>query len=147
MKSTIYFAVARFVIAVTLLASGTSKISNPFRFLMNVYDYEIFSEQGGWVVAIFLPWVELLLGAVLLLDILAEGALLITLLMGLAFVAVQLWAIGSGLDISCGCFQGLNSEIRVGPATLLPGVTLILISAVGLSLKRSANNTSQNTEK
>jgi len=93
-------------LALLLLWAAVSKLGNPTDFLGSLYAYELpLPRDFTKVVAVVLPWVELLCGLLLLGRVWAESAL--WLLGGLLIVFLtatgQAW--GRGLQISCGCFD------------------------------------------
>lgn len=99
-------AVGRWLLAGLLLWAAVSKLANPTEFLGSIYAYELPLPRGFLrLVAIALPWIELLCGLFLLLGIWPESVLVtITGLLGIFVVATaQAWV--RGLRISCGCFD------------------------------------------
>ena len=65
--------------------------------------------------AILLPWVELYVGACLILGIFVDGATLLSIGMMVMFVVALTQAIGRGLDIECGCFKQEGSRVGLDP--------------------------------
>jgi hypothetical protein len=98
-----------------MLWAAVSKLANPTDFLASLYAYEL-PLPRDWIkiVAVVLPWTELLCGLLLLGRQWMETALLVTTALFAVFVLAtgQAWA--RGLDISCGCFDmsilGLTAE-------------------------------------
>jgi hypothetical protein len=78
------------------------------------------------LVAMTLPWAELLVGICLLGSIFIGGALLFSMTMGVMFTFVLSWAIYHGLDISCGCF-GAGSH-QIGYTTLIRAILITIFS-------------------
>jgi hypothetical protein len=97
-----------------------------------VYGYEIVGPKLGMLVAMTLPWAELLVGVCLLGSIFVGGALLVTIGMGAMFTFVLSWAIYHGLDISCGCF-GAGSH-QIGYNTLVRAILITIFSMLAYLL-------------
>ncbi len=106
------------------LYSALPKIRRPYDFLSDVYNYEIVGPKLGLLVAMTLPWLELLAGICLLGGIFVGGALLLSAGMAAMFTFVIGWALYQGLSISCGCFGS-------GAGTI---TYLTLIRAIGILL-------------
>lgn len=114
-------------LAVVLLHSGLSKISNPYLFLSSVYGYELLSAKAGQAVAIVLPCLELVLGVCLLGRLLLDGSLAVSTVLFATFTGVQFSAVSRALDIPCGCFGGLMNE-EVSHATVARAGMLLAAS-------------------
>ena len=100
------FTLIRWLLGGLLLWAAVSKLSNATDFLGSVYAYRLpFSQPFLKLVAVVLPWMELLCGLMLLANHWSESALVCTLgLMGIFLLATgQAWV--RGLNISCGCFD------------------------------------------
>ena len=96
----------RGALAFLLLWAAVSKLGHPTSFLGSLYAYDLPLPRGLLkVVAVTLPWVELLCGLLLLARVWTESALLLLgALMSIFLLATgQAWA--RGLQISCGCFD------------------------------------------
>lgn len=118
----------RLVLGGMFLISALPKIRQPYDFLGDVYGYEIVGPKMGMLVAMTMPWAELLVAICLLGSIFVGGALLVSMAMGAMFTFVLSWAIYQGLDISCGCFGAGTSQI--GYWTLIRAIFIMLFSAI-----------------
>lgn len=97
---------ARLTLGITLLVAGGLKLGNPRGAARAVQGYEVLPFEMAAYVGYALPWIEVIVGVLLVLGLFTRvNALLGTLLM-VAFVAgiAQAWA--RGLTIDCGCFGG-----------------------------------------
>lgn len=121
-----------------LLLSSLPKIRQPYDFLGNVYGYELVGAKLGMLVAIALPWLELVLGLCLISGLFLSGALLGCIILMGTFVFVQSFALHRGLAISCGCFQTGGTDM-IGYGTLIRTVLLLMAAVLGyvLLLSRS----------
>jgi uncharacterized membrane protein YphA (DoxX/SURF4 family) len=129
----------RVVLGGVFLYAAYTKLRHPWMlFAMSVDSYQMLPEWGVTLVARVLPWLELALGALLILGIglryVATGAS--ALLAG--FFLLMLRSYSQGLGIDCGCF-GFGEKL--GVRTLLRDGALVafsLVIMVGAFLKRRA---------
>lgn len=95
---------ARVAIAGVFVLYGGSKIPLLEGFAASIHNYRLVPVEFENIIAITLPWIEVLAATALLTRRwLAGGALLSTAMIVMFLVAV-VSAIGRGLDINCGCF-------------------------------------------
>jgi uncharacterized membrane protein YphA (DoxX/SURF4 family) len=122
-----YFLVfVRLVLGFVFIYSGIEKISDLNSFAIAVTNYKMLPGYLVNLFAIFLPWIELSAGLLLLFGIaVKENAFIIN-----SFLIVFIFAIGisiaRGLNIDCGCF-GTQSSSKVGFIKLVENLLLFLI--------------------
>jgi len=105
--------VAQVVTGVLMIGAGLAKIGNPAGFAAQVHNFQLVPVAVENLIAICLPWIELVAGMALVLAIRARaGALLSTALLAVFTLAVMI-ALARGMDIECGCF-GTADASRVG---------------------------------
>ena len=127
-------ALSAFVLVVRLglgfmfIMSSMPKIRQPYVFLGSVYGYELVGPKMGVLVAMVLPWVELLAGVCLVGGVFVGGALLASMGMGVLFTFVLGYALWHHLDISCGCFSS-SAAGKVSYLTLIRAMVITLLSA------------------
>ena len=98
--------VARLGLAAVFLVSGVLKAVDPDAAYVAVRAYDVLPKAGVALVAGILPWLEVVLGLLLLVGLatrvvaVASAGLLVVFIAGV----VQAWA--RGLSIDCGCFGG-----------------------------------------
>ena len=102
-------------------------IYQPYDFLSSVYNYELVGPKLGMLIAMTLPWLELLVGLCLVGGIFVSGALLASVGMTAMFTFVLASALYQGLEISCGCF-GLSSPETIGYSTIIRACVILLFS-------------------
>src|SRR5439155_23085067 len=91
----------RLAVGAVFIWTGLAKLQQPYEFLGAVYNYELVDPQTGLWFAAILPWLEVGVGASLVLGIWSQGgALLAVFLFGL-FTVAQASAAGQGLKIPC----------------------------------------------
>ena len=70
-----------------------------------IYNYQILPGALINLAALILPWLELLLGLLLILGRWLRPAVILTNLLLVAFFGALLYNLARGLDIHCGCFS------------------------------------------
>lgn len=100
---------ARLVLAAVFLYAGWDKAWHPGEFAAQVAAYRLVPAALVTLVAVWLPWLELLAGACLALGLLAESSALLLGLLSLTFGAGATSALVRGLAIDCGCFSTRSS--------------------------------------
>ena len=97
---------SRLILGGVLIVAGALKIGNLQKSAMSVRAYEMLPI---WLANFFgyaLPWVEIGIGALLVLGVAVRmmGALGALIMLGFIIAIAQAWA--RGLSIDCGCFGG-----------------------------------------
>ena len=101
-----YFVViARVVLGAIFVYASFDKMANPEAFLKAIHNYKILPVQLENPLAIFLPWMELITGLLLIVGKWQKACLLIYNILMIIFVIALSQALIRGLDISCGCFS------------------------------------------
>lgn len=95
----------RLTLAAIFLAAAPQKILNPADFAVSVQSYLILPDQLVNAVALVLPWLEILLAAMLLCRIWMGSALILSNLLLAVFLAAIFSAHLRGIDLDCGCFS------------------------------------------
>jgi len=102
--------VFRTVLGGLFLVSGVAKILDPIRFLFTLREFRLFPGVIEPLLALFLPWLELVLGLLLVLGLFTRTSALLLACLNLLFLAAILSVILRGIEIDCGCF-GLLADI------------------------------------
>jgi uncharacterized membrane protein YphA (DoxX/SURF4 family) len=98
--------VARLFLGLVLIYAGFSKVGRPLTSQRAVQAYEIFPmDLAGWI-GLALPFLEIVLGILLVLGLFTRVAAVVSTVLMVAFIIgiSQAWA--RGLTIDCGCFGG-----------------------------------------
>ena len=103
-RRKIHFLAARIILGGIFVYASVDKILQPAAFAEAVYNYQILPDSLINLTAIFLPWIELILGGCLITSIWLPGAALIANSLLVAFTGALLFNLARGLDIHCGCF-------------------------------------------
>ncbi len=95
----------RWILGITFIYASYYKILSPADFAKMVYGYNLFPEVLINLIAIVLPFVELISGLCLLLGIYPRSAALIINGLLLAFIIILIINIIRGYEFDCGCFS------------------------------------------
>jgi len=95
----------RWILGITFIYASYYKILSPTDFAKMVYGYNLFPEVLINLIAIVLPFVELISGLCLLLGIYPRSAALIINGLLLAFILILTINIIRGYEFDCGCFS------------------------------------------
>ncbi len=104
-RSTIFLLVIRLILGGVFVYASVDKIIHPAAFAEAVYNYQILPDALINLTAIVLPWLELILGAFLILGLWLPGAALLCNLLLITFFGALVFNLARGLDIHCGCFS------------------------------------------
>ncbi|MBA4372571.1 MAG: hypothetical protein C0402_06875 [Thermodesulfovibrio sp.] len=100
----------RGIVGGIFLISGLAKISDPVRFMLTLREFRLFPEIIVPFTALYLPWLEFILGLCVLVGLMHRtAALMLSCLNGIFTLAI-VSLIVRGIEIDCGCF-GLLADI------------------------------------
>ena len=129
---------ARIVVGLVFLLYGLDKIAHPDDFAQAIANYRLLPEVLVNLVAVILPWVELICGLLLLAGQWVRSAALVSaFLLGVFVIAVSI-TLARGLDINCGC---LNAEAGRKVGLRLLSEDLLLIGAAALLVLKAGDRT------
>ncbi|MCC7350816.1 MAG: hypothetical protein IT446_09620 [Phycisphaerales bacterium] len=124
----------RLGLAGVFIYAGAIKATNPLLFATQIRAYELSGFVGGGVLAVWLPWLELLCGLALLTHRMMGGALLWLAMLMVVFTAAQASALIRGITLDCGCFGGMDAPAN--PLWMIGRDLLILLAVLALALMR-----------
>jgi putative oxidoreductase len=94
----------RVVLGALFIFAGATKAYDPGAFAIEMQRYQLVPWILGALASVYLPWAEMLAGALLLLKRFERGALLVITLLLVVFTLALASAMFRGLSIDCGCF-------------------------------------------
>jgi uncharacterized membrane protein YphA (DoxX/SURF4 family) len=115
----------RLSLGVMFIYASMDKINDPRTFSNDIRAYQIVPFGFENLLAIILPWLELLTGLGLVIGIMVDGAALISMGMLVMFIIAISSAILRGFNIECGC--GLKEGEIVGAQKILENTIFFLI--------------------
>lgn len=126
--------VCQIAIGLLFAIAAMSKLGDLRAFAEEIHNFRIVPIATENLLAMTLPWIELVAAVALILDIRARsGGLLITAMLVVFTVAI-ISAVARDLDIECGCF-GTTDASRVGTRKILENLGMLVL-AVMASLRR-----------
>lgn len=123
---TIYH-VSRLGLAAVFIYAGTVKANDIVVFAGQIANYQILPYAWNYLVASILPYLELLCGVLLLLNMRVRPAVLVLFCLNMIFMVALMSAIVRGFDIDCGCFKPDSVNPTSPLAALLRDVGLLLL--------------------
>jgi len=111
----LWFLLTRYALGGVFIYASVDKIIHPADFARVVYSYRIFPDVLINLTALFLPWLELLLGLCLLSGIGLPGAVLVSNGLLWTFFMALLINRYRGLDVQCGCFTTQPFPVSAPP--------------------------------
>jgi uncharacterized membrane protein YphA (DoxX/SURF4 family) len=134
--------VCRLVLGVLFIFAAYTKLRNPLLFEMAVDTYRLLPPLGVIIVARSLPWLELLLGILLLAGWKMRYVATFTALLLGAFLVTMAITYRHGIEANCGCF-GFGE--RISPLTLARDSILFCMAVFLASYAWWHQRTSANT--
>jgi putative oxidoreductase len=120
--------ILRFVLGFFFIFAALGKIVDPLTFSKEIGNYQILPFFSLNILALFLPWIELISGFMLIFGInLKSNSIIIGGLLFVFIVAV-LSAMMRGLNINCGCIS--NKIVIVGWGKILENTGLLIVSLI-----------------
>ncbi len=113
MKRWIYLA-ARLVLGIMFLAACLPKILHPHEFALMLFRYQMLPYSCINLIAIFMPWIELIAALALLWPRYSEGATVLLLGMLLVFTTAIVINLFRGINMACGCFSVDPNADKIG---------------------------------
>jgi putative oxidoreductase len=138
------FAV-RLILGVVFIYASLEKIQNPAGFAQAIYNYRMVPVPLINMMAVLLPWLELLCGVLIIVGVFVRGSALLIGAMLAVFIVALSSALLRGLDISCGCFtleggRGIAGKTLVEDVLLMGCVVIaFLFGGKAFSFKKGLN--------
>jgi uncharacterized membrane protein YphA (DoxX/SURF4 family) len=103
--------VFRIVVGGVFIWAGLLKILDTLEFAQSIANYRVFSRDLSFLIALVLPWFEVLCGILVILGIFrSASSLCLSGLLG-AFLILITVTILRGLDVDCGCFGSIGRHV------------------------------------
>ena len=111
----------RIVLGGIFIYASLDKIAHPAEFAKAIGNYHVLPFGLENLLALTLPWLELLAGVALITGVMIDGAAIMVIIMNIIFIFAISQALARGISIECGCFSvtteggdniGLQTVIR-----------------------------------
>lgn len=126
-KNSYIILFLRLFVGGVFIYASIDKIAHPAQFAHAIENYRILPHFIVNILAIILPWIELVSGLLLVSGVWrGASALVISGLLTMFIIAIMA-GLARGLDITCGCFTTTGGE-KLGLSLILRDVILLLIT-------------------
>jgi len=120
---------------IVMLLAAAPHLENSYYFLGSIYAYKLVEPGIGQMVAIVLPFLQLVIAVLLIGRVFIDAANFVAMILFGIFVGVQSFAYFGGFDISCGCFGPQNSApISWSSLSLVYGLLTLSLIRNGIVL-------------
>jgi uncharacterized membrane protein YphA (DoxX/SURF4 family) len=120
-----FLLLLRVLLAFIFIFAAIEKIAVPENFALSIANYKLLPAGSINILAIILPWIELISGLLLLFGIsVKENSTVITFLL-IVFTIAILISLFRGLNIDCGCF-GTTYGAQIGLLKISENILLIV---------------------
>ena len=126
---TLFYWLARLILAVVFIYAGVVKILDPRGFAVNIDNYQMLPYILVVFMAIILPWIEVLAGLALLVGKWLRGSALVFMVLNAVFIIALATALARGLNIDCGCFTTSETGTQVGIRKIIEDLILLMMAA------------------
>ncbi len=113
----------RCLLGLVFLYASYDKILDPGKFARDIANYHIVPFGLENSIAIILPWLELLIGAGIILGIFLDGSVVLSGSFLILFIVMIFQAMMRGFNIECGC--GLKEGEMVGWSKILENIVFL----------------------
>jgi len=96
---------ARIILGIVFIYASLDKISHPAAFAAAIGNYHVLPFGLENITGLIMPWLELLVGVMLIAGIMIDGAAIMSAIMMIIFILAISQALARGIDIDCGCFS------------------------------------------
>ena len=119
---------ARIIVGGILIYASASKIIDPGGFARAIDNYHIIPFGLENIMAIILPWLELIVGICLIIGVFIDGAAFLVIIMMVVFISAITFAILNGYNIECGC--GLKPGELVGIRKIIEDLIYLILALI-----------------
>lgn len=127
----------RLILAGFFIVAGILKIKDPKALNAAIETYQVLPYSVSVLMALFLPWLELITGVGVAFRKLYKGSLLLLVLLLLMFVMALAQGWIRGLDVTCGCFGNPDHENQTNYVWLITRDILLILIAVKLWIRQT----------
>ncbi len=125
--------ICRICLGLMFIYASLDKIAHPEEFAKQIGYYKALPFGLENVLAIVLPWTELIVGICLIAGLLVDGATLLSIIMMLVFILAISQAMLRGIDITCGCFKVSADSDKLGLDTIIRDIIFLVMSYIVLN--------------
>ena len=121
----------RLVLGGVFIYASLDKIANPAEFAKAIGNYHVLPFGLENLLALFLPWLELITGILLIAGIMVDGATILIISMNIVFIFAISQALARGISIECGCFSvSTEGGSNIGFQTILSDFVYLIMAFI-----------------
>jgi putative oxidoreductase len=124
--------VLRIVLGAIFIVAGSSKIGHPSLFAAEIAGFRILPQVVIAPLALVLPYLEVLLGAYLILGLFTRAAAWIAVLLLALFDGAIASAVVRGMTVNCGCFGPSDATVTTWSEVARDAAFVVLALVVAL---------------
>ena len=128
MNMKILYHAFRLMLGGIFIYASIHKIIFPASFADAVFNYQILPDALINLTALILPWLELIIGILLVLNVWMPGASVIVTGLLFSFACALAFNMARGLDIACGCFTTSSTGNEMTFLTVMRDSSLLVVS-------------------
>jgi len=127
----------RWAVGLIFIYASMDKLLHPSAFAVAVYNYKILPGSLINLVAITLPWLELVCGILLIVGLFPRAAALILSVLLVVFFWALFISLYRGIDISCGCFTVSTTAEKINISYIARDLLVLAMSLQILCFDRN----------
>lgn len=137
-KNSFLLVISRFILGGMFVFAGIEKLFSLREFAQIVVNYRILTDWAAVQTAYFLPWLEVVLGGLLIAGVFVRKAAFAVAFLLIVFIGALTFKLISGRLGACGCFV---SGVASGPGEIVFGLIrdFVLLLVAG-SIFRNVGN-------
>ena len=121
----------RLVLGGFFIYESLDKIANTAYFAKAIGNYHVLPFGLENLLALFLPWLELITGILLIAGIMVDGATILIISMNIVFIFAISQALARGISIECGCFSvSTEGGSNIGFQTILRDFVYLIMAFI-----------------
>ena len=122
---------SRLILGGVFIYASIDKIINPGDFAKIVGNYHVLPFGLENLMAIVLPWLELIAGICLIIGVMVDGSTILVVLMNIVFIFAITQALARGISIECGCFSvSSDTGSAIGIKTILRDIGYLFLAYI-----------------
>ena len=118
---------ASIILTAVFITAALPKITDVASFALSIDQYQLFPSVGVTLLALSLPWLELVVGLGLLVPQVQKSSRRLCAALLTLFIAVHISALARGIEVKCACF-GQESSASSTELSLLRNACLLALT-------------------
>ncbi len=125
--------ICRIVLGGIFIFASLDKIAHPAEFAKAIGNYHVLPFGLENLLALTLPWLELLAGVALITGVMVDGAAIMVIIMNIVFIFAISQALARGISIECGCFSvTTEGGDNIGLQTIIRDIGYLIMGFIVL---------------